>query len=249
MVFIIFCRCRHITAADGFPSHIPTVDLPETPALPSCHTVSSAHTAAGAEHSVLAPHPLPAPPHHPDPVPVSPPGTPCIWLTPECSWQCQCRGMASTPTEFPFLCTVVNPRGSSARALLMPSSSWCSCACKSLAESLHSCRKSCRSLEEVTRVFSGRCSSTGKGLSWLRGHKECWKWGREKYCLTPQRSFSSLPKMTESPLATFSSHFSCVFSAPSFPCLFLPSRMRLMGYCIDCQSRGRMEIQPPSPTV
>lgn len=151
-------------------------------------------------------------------------------------WQCQCRGMVFIPAEFPSLCRVVGLRDSSADSLFMPSSSWCSCACKGLAESLHSCRKSCRSLKGVTCGSSGRCSSAGMGLSWLGEHKECWKWGRKKYCLTPRRSFSSLPKMTESPLATVSSHFSCVFSAPSFPCLFLPSQMRLMGYCKNCQS-------------
>lgn len=59
MVFIMFCRCRLIRAANRFFSYSPAVELVETPALPGTRIASSAHAAAGAERSLLAPHPFP----------------------------------------------------------------------------------------------------------------------------------------------------------------------------------------------
>lgn len=78
-------------------------------------------------------------------------------------------------------------------------------------------------LQEKLQEFGGggSCFLRKMQLCWegfvmLRGHTECWKWGRKKYCLTPRRSFSSLSKMTESPLATVSSHFSFSLLCPLF---------------------------------
>lgn len=50
-------------------------------------------------------------------------------------------------------------------------------------------------------MFVRRIQLCWEGFVMVRGPKECWKWSRKKYCLTPRRSFSSFPKMTESPLA------------------------------------------------
>lgn len=248
-VFLTFCRCRLIIAADGFPSHIPTVDLPESPALPSSHIVSSAHAAAGAECSLLSPHPFPAPSS-------SPPFCTCVpsWDPPGSGSVLSARGGSASAVGWDGF----HPHGISLPfpSFEAPQQALSSCPALLGAPVLtRAWQRACTAAGKAAGVWRGEWCFLGKmqlcweGFVMVRAHKECWKWGRKKHCLTPRRSFSSLPKMTESPLATVSSHFTPVFSAPFFPCLFLPSLMRLMGYCIDYQSGGRMEIQPPSPAV
>lgn len=88
--------------------------------------------------------------------------------------------------EFPFLCMVVSLRGSSADcpcAQLLSVLLWLQGPGREPAQ----LQEELQEFEGVDDVSSGRCSSAGKGLSRLRGHKECWKWGRKKYCLSHHR--------------------------------------------------------------